>query len=758
MYLLNRKMLNKSLLSGLFSFLLLTTGFAQKTPDDSGMWLLPQIKGAVHAEMVSKGLKLPSEAFYSDSLPSLNEAIVRVNIGQGGGGTGSFISSQGLILTNHHVAYDAIASASSAETNYLKNGFFAPTLADEVTAKEYFLYIPIEQVEVTDTLKALREANPEAKDGELRDQLTTARVNENKDLVAEIDDYFAGNKQYMVVYKVIRDVRIAFAPPSAIGKFGGDIDNWMWPRHTGDFSFLRAYVAPDGTSAEYSTENVPYVPSKHLQVDINGIHDGDFVMTLGFPGSTYRFESSFAFNFYQNHRNDYIIKAFQAALDGLEYAASLDEQVAVENASDRASIANTLKYFQGIQQGFKNYSIVERRQKDEVAFENWVNEDSERMIEYGSAVTSLKKGYEIANKTGDLVYSGVYTMRNNPILSATGILEPFYNFIATDSIKKFEKADRDTLLKHAEEFRTEFAKDADAQWITLKGHLKMLLELPADVRPVYVDEVLNPTKSESSADVLVDAFIAKQKTESLLFNKKKAEKLTKTKKSKLTKEPKDGLYLLAKGLEAQIAENRPVFASHYGFVRSAMPAYVRGMMEMSGDSTIYADANFTLRLSGGRITGYSPADGIYYTTTTTLNGVIAKNTNEEPFDVPAELLNYVAKKAESGEVVSKYALPNGNLVVNFLSTNDITGGNSGSPVLNAYGHVVGVAFDGNIEGVFGDYYFDTELKRMITCDIRYILFITEELYGQQRLVNEMEMAAKPLEVKPEPAKKMKTKK
>jgi hypothetical protein len=737
---LDYKSLKKLALSALAVIFYSASLHAQKTPDDSGMWLLPQIKGAVHAEMVSKGLKLSPDAFYSDSLPSLNESIVRVNIGQGGGGTGSFISSQGLILTNHHVAYDAIASASSAEKNYLRDGFFAPTLADEVEAKAYYLYIPIEQTEVTTTLKVLREANQKADESTLRDSLTNARVRGNSDLVAEIDDYFAGNKQYMVVYKVIRDVRIAFAPPSSIGKFGGDIDNWMWPRHTGDFSFLRAYVSKDGSSAAYNPENVPYTPTRFLEVSANGIQDNDFVMTLGFPGSTYRYESSYAFNFYQNHRNEYIIQAFQSLLNGLEYAASLDEQVAVENASDRASVANTLKYFQGIQQGFKNYSIVERRKKDEAAFKTWIASDSARTAEYGNVFTTLDKAYEIANKTGDLVYSGVYTMRNNGILSASNILKPFYDFIETDSIKKFTKADRDSLLKHLESFRDEFSKNADAEWITLKGHLTMLYNLPDDIRPNYVRNILNPNNSDADAEEIVDAFIQTQQKESLLFNKKKAEKLTKGKKKNLKKEPVDAFFALAKGLQQQLAENRPAFASHYAILDAAMPAYVRGMMEMSNDSTIYADANFTLRLSGGRITGYSPADGIYYTTTTTLDGVLAKDSGVEPFDVPKELLSYVSDKKANGAAVSKYLDSNGNLIVNFLSTNDITGGNSGSPVLNAYGQVVGVAFDGNIEGVFGDYYFDTELKRMITCDMRYILFITEELYGQQRLVNEMQLA------------------
>ncbi len=720
------------------TFSLQTQLFAQKTPDDSGMWLLPQIKGSVHAEMVSKGLRLPSEAFYDSLKPALNDAIVRINIGEGGGGTGSFISSQGLILTNHHVGYDAIASASSVASNYLKEGFFANTLDDEVIAEGYYLYIPTAQINVTDSLKSLQNSLEGFSERDVRDSLIALFSANYPDHVLEIDDYFGGNAQYLAVYKIIRDVRLVFAPPSAIGKFGGDIDNWMWPRHTGDFSFLRAYVTPDGKGTTYDSLNVPYIPAKHLKINTFGVEPSDFVMTLGFPGSTYRFESSYAFNFYQNHRNNYIIQSYQSVLDGLEMSAKINDSIAVANASDRASIANTVKYFEGIQQGFKQYNVVERRKLEEDRFEEWIAIDSGREIDFGLAIPSLKKAYDIANRSGDKIYAGVYTLRNNDIFEAVSILEPFYTFLKTDSLKKFSKNQRNALLDQLKTYANLFNKNEQATWNTLKGHLVMLLSMPDSLQHNGVSALLNPTKREGNFEFTAQEFINELKKESLLFNHKKAEKLFKKSKSKAKKEPKDKLYQLKELLENSLADNRPVFSSHYSLVGAATPAYVKGFMEFSGDSTIYADANFTLRLSGGRITGYKPTDGVYFTPFTTLEGVLAKDSGLEPFDVPTELKNYIAAKKSDGEPISTYLNENGELIVNFLSTNDITGGNSGSPVLNVDGEVVGVAFDGNIEGVFGDYYFDTELKRMISCDIRYILFVTEELYGQKRLTDEMD--------------------
>ncbi len=410
------------------SFDLVTHYLFGDTPDDSGMWLLPQIEGAVHAEMQAKGLTLTSDEIYSPSTPSLNQAIVRFNIGEGGGGTASFVSGQGLMLTNHHVAYDAIAAASTAKQNYLEQGFYAKSNAREIPAEGYSLYIPVEQIEVTNQINAqlpdtLTYSERKQMGQQVRQQLIQQRKNGDEDLVVEIDDYWSGNRQFMAVYRVIRDVRLVYAPPSSIGKYGGDVDNWEWPRHTGDYAFLRAYVGPNGSGRSYNENNVPFQPSRHLRINANGVQPNDFTMTLSFPGSTYRYQSSYAYDFYHNVRNPVMIDAFQAILDGMEYAAEQDEEVAVENASDRASVANTLKYLQGVQDGFNRYNIIEQKKEKEQAFEQWVKSDSARNVRYGRVLSQLDQAFSIASQTGDMLYGTYYALNNSMLLQIGSLYE-----------------------------------------------------------------------------------------------------------------------------------------------------------------------------------------------------------------------------------------------------------------------------------------------------------------------------------------------
>lgn len=707
---------------------------AQNSPDDSGMWLLPQIKGAVHTEMQAKGLRLSSEDFYSADNPSLNEAIVRINIGEGGGGTGSFVSSQGLILTNHHVAYDAIASASTASENYLNEGFFAESQAEEIPAQGYRLYIPIEQTEVTELIKQKLEENFGDDEPSIRNRIIEERLAGDPNFFAEIDDYWSGYRQFMVVYQIINDVRLVHAPPSAIGKFGGNIDNWMWPRHTGDYSFLRAWVAPDGTSAEYNEDNVPFTPNRFLPISTKGFQADDFTMTLGFPGSTYRFESSYAFNYYRYHQIPYIIQAFQAKLDGMEYEAKMDEEIAVETASDRASFANSLKYYQGIIDGFDAYSIIERKKAIEQSFADWVRADENRKSRYGAVLQQLEDGYNIAIGTSDYLYTAYYGIQNSGFIQAASILEPFYNHIEA-STYAFAEADKDSIINTLTNFTS--SVNLDAEIISLTGILKMLGNMPPKYSYQSLDAIF---KGRGKLfEEYVDLYMEDFKEVSPMINMDVLKTLLNTDPAKYAEITPDPLFMIYRELREKFTDNQPKYVSHFSLVEAPQKKYVVGMIEFNNDSTYYPDANFTLRLSGGRIMGYYPEDGVKYLYTTTLDGVLAKEKNEDPFDVPDALQTYVRNATTTGKPISRYLDSNGKLIVNFLSTNDITGGNSGSPVLNANGEMLGIAFDGNIEGVVGDYFYDPELNRTISVDIRYVLFITEELYGLKWLSDEMEI-------------------
>lgn len=749
----------KIIFSLILSFLFLMQGgasaLAQSSPhdttttNDAGMWLLPQIDDAVYAEMQHKGLELPADTFYKANKPSLNQAIVRINIGAGGGGTGSFVSDEGLVLTNHHVAYEAIASVSDTVNNYLKNGFYAETEEDEIPVPEYNLFIPIEQTEVTDTLNAMVPDSVDAAqrqkvEQKMRGKLINDRKKGDKDLKVEIHDFWAGNRQYMIVYRIIRDIRLAYAPPESVGKYGGDIDNWMWPRHTGDYSFLRAYVGSNGSGKEYDEDNIPFKPSVHLPISKSGVKPGDVTMTLGFPGSTYRYESSYAFEFYENHRNEYIIGGYQAISDALSYRASQSEEQSVAVASREASVNNVLKLFKGIQEGFKRYDIVNKKRQKETEFAGWIDNSTSRQNKYGGVLDSLDKAFKIASRGGDKLYATNLTLQNNSLLDIAGMYGPFYSSLKDDSKVKFTDQDIDSVLRKHRAIID--SVNVRAQTIMLKGMLSMLENLPEHQSIDYVENHFASINGKDTGQ-RIDNYISKLEDESIVLNPDKAEDLLGMWKIRQKRQDKDELVKLSEILTRQFGQARAQYSKHIPILQKAREKYVLGMKEFRNDSTEYPDANFTLRMSLGRVMGYEPEDGLKALPFTTFEGMIAKDTDEKPFDTPEELEEYYSKVSNSPDERSEFATEDNRLIVNFLSTNDITGGNSGSPVLNGYGQLVGLAFDGNIEGVVGDYYYDPELNRMISADARYILFLMKHFDEADRLYQEIDIVETPSDTK-----------
>lgn len=703
------------------------------------MWLLPQLRGAVYSELAAKGLRLSRNELYGTGSPSLNRAIVRINIGSGGGGTGSFVSDRGLILTNFHIAYDAVASASTPQRNLLEKGFLAGERDQEIPAQDYTLYIPLEQTEVTGRIDSLipdslTSAERTQYERLIRDRLIRRRKNGNEDLIVEIDDYWAGNRQFMAVYRIIRDVRLVHAPPSAIGEYGGDIDNWQWPRHTGDYGFLRAYVAPDGTSRGYNPGNVPFEPARHLRIDATGVEPGDYTMTLGFPGTTYRYQSSHAFEFYRDVSNPVSIRSFRAMLEAMDYAARGDSATAVKNAPDRASMANTIKYLEGVQEGFRKYRIVERKRKQEAAFTEWMEKDSTRISSYGRVLSQLEQSFTIASQTGDLLYATYYPLNNSELLQIGRMYEPYYDYLEhTDSLQ-FGETRKDTLLRRHQAILDSL--NLEAQNLMLGGMLQTLASLPPEKRMLYLIELFDEKRGEELSEA-IDTFLEQQQRNSLVYDPGKAREFLETPVDLAARKPVDAMVRLYRAINRTFEFSRNNYIQHLHYLNPARKRYVKGMLEFRQDSTEYPDANFTLRASGGRIMGYRATDGLYNIPYTTFEGMIAKDTDREPFDAPQRLEEYFANLPADSISFSGYATPTGHLIVNFLTSNDITGGNSGSPVLNGAGDIVGIAFDSNYEGVIGDYYYDPDLKRTICVDIRYMLFLMEDFSHADRLLREM---------------------
>lgn len=713
----------------------------EPSPDHSGMWLLPQIEGSVHQQMVNHGLELDPEDFYSPDRPSLNQSIVRINIGEDGGGTGAFISAKGLILTNHHVAYNGINTLSTAENNYLENGFVSERIEEEKPLPGFSLYIPVEQKEVTERINAgitdpIGRQESDIKEHEIRQLLITERQQGNRDLIVEIDDFWGGNRQFLTVYQVIRDVRLAYAPPESIGKFGGDIDNWQWPRHTGDFAILRAYVAEDGTAKPYHEENVPFRPERTLPIYAGEIKPGDLTMILGFPGTTYRFESSYAFEFYEDIQIPAQIKAFDTYLSGLEIEAENDRERALDNASDRASFSNALKYFQAVLDGFKTYNTTEIKQSEDQKLHQWIKADSLRTERYGRVLPQLSQSYHIASQMGELLFTSFYTLQFSELLQLSTLFDEYYEYLSAPDSLDFTGEDRQQLYNT---YRNRYATmDLESELLILEKSLQNIASLRESERPLFVYSFFDGD-SETETDQKIQSFLNRQKENAVLFDSLKAREFIFNEDTVATDVSKDSLYLLSEEIQEVFEISRDTYVQHFQYLDPAQERYMEARMEMDEHAHRYPDANFTLRISSGEIRGYSPEDGLYATPFTHFKGMLRKNTGTDPFRAPDKLLDYSNSDMFEESPWFGYANTTGDLVLNFLSTNDISGGSSGSPVLNASGELIGLAFDSNIEGVIGDYYYQPELNRTINVDMRYILFLLHLSDHTTHLIDELDI-------------------
>lgn len=705
-----------------------------QSPDHSGMWLLSQLHGDVYEDMRTLGLSVSADSIYHSNSPSLNEAIVRINIGESGGGTGSFVSQNGLILTNHHVAYDGIVAASGTEQSYLEDGFYADRNEKEIAIPDYSLYIPIEQLEVTQMINSmladdLSNQQQTAQKAQIEQAIIDEWQNEDPNLVVEIDDYWSGNRQFMTIYKIIRDVRLVYAPKRSVGKFGGDIDNWMWPRHTGDFTFLRAYVSGDGSSDSYHPKNIPFSPDFVLPVRHGELQPDDFTMILGFPGTTHRFESSYAFQFYYDQQIPVLQKVFSAYLKSLERGAKKDPQYKIQNASEIASIANALKYYDGIQKGFNKHDVIAKKRVEDRGFNRWAQADSVRNVTYGRVNQQLDQSYRIAGQMGDLLYLTFYSLEFSNLLQMSAIFDEYADYYGSEDREKYPEDERRLLYDQNRAWIDSFNEETEA--FLLADLLKIMAELPEGRRPLILYQFFESEETEALYNE-IDQFMDRQLATSALLDTTVAQKWIFTETYEL---PVDSLYVISSEIRDLFEVSRDNYVHHFQYLIPAQKRYEQGMMEMNNEEDRYPDANFTLRLTGGVVNGYSPVDGIYNTPFTTFSGMIAKHTGEEPFDLPRELTSYSNNTGDFGG----YANQRGDLVVNFLSTNDITGGNSGSSVLNGSGELIGLAFDGNIEGIIGDYFHVPEFSRTISVDSRFILFMMDKIDNTERLLDEIEV-------------------
>ncbi|HPG33048.1 MAG TPA: S46 family peptidase, partial [Lentimicrobium sp.] len=680
---------------GLFLFFMLIAGI---TRADEGMWLPMFIERLNYVDMQKEGLKLTAEEIYSINHSSLKDAIIQF----GNGCTGELISSQGLVLTNHHCGYGSIQSHSTIDHDYLADGFWAMSQKEELPNEGLTARFLVRIEDVTKTFldqlnNQMSETERNAKISELAKSIE-ADAEKGNDYDARVASFFNGNEFYLFVYELYRDVRLVGAPPSSIGKFGADTDNWMWPRHTGDFSMFRIYADAQGKPADYSKNNVPLKPKHHLPVSLNGYDKGDFAMIMGYPGSTDRYLTSWGVELAIETSNPTIVKIREKKLAIMRKDMDANREVGIKYASKYAQTSNYWKYYIGQTRGLKRLKVLEDKQAIEAEFANWVNANAAAKATYGEALSDIETAYKtIGAYTLQRYYFGEGIMRGAEIL---GLAQSFSGLAAelkseNPSAEKLAKI-QENLHKSVEKYFKNYNLATDRK--LLEAMLQMYAEnVPAEQQPAGFSQMVAKSKGDFARiadfvfgksvftdEQIVNAFIDKPSLKTL---------------------EKDPAYHLVKIMIEKYRENQKMVEDAYQMLDRGNRLFVAGLREMQPERKFYPNANSTMRLTYGKILDYYPADAVHYNYYTTMKGIMEK---EDPsnweFVVPAKLKELYEKKD-----FGPYAMANGEMPVAFLSTTDITGGNSGSPVLNGNGELIGLAFDGNWEAMSGDIAFEPEL-------------------------------------------------
>ena len=669
---------------------------------DEGMWLLPLLEKLNIKKMQEMGCKLSAEDIYSINNSSLKDAIVHF----GGGCTGEIVSNKGLLFTNHHCGYGAIQKLSSVEHDYLKDGYWAKNLSEELPAQGLSVTFIDKFVDVTERLnKAVAKAKNEADykkrwDKEV-EKIIAEATKADPTLNAKVTSFYNDNMYLLITSRTFKDIRFVGAPPSSIGKFGADTDNWMWPRHTGDFSVFRVYADKNNNPAEYSKDNVPYTPKQSLKISLKGVKENDYAMIIGFPGRTTRFMTSEEAKETQNITNAIGIyvrgekqKIWMADMEA-------DPKVRIQYSSKYSSSSNGWKKSIGMNETFGKLNVVERRAAEEKAFNEWVAADPKRIEKYGTAVETINNAvkaraeYAIVNKYLTESVSNIELVRAPMMAKRPGGLKSFFKDYSVDTDRKLAK--------------------------------KMIAIYKENVDPKYHPAFFATIDSQFGGSI--DAFVDNMFETSAYTSQEKYNAAV----AAGTDLSKDITETMSADIRAISEKVRPEMMKSNAAISKGKKAYVAGNLEMMGDNAAYPDANSTMRLTYSKVLPYSPKDAVIYDYITTLDGVMAKeDPNNWEFVVP-EKLKTLWKNKDFGP----YALENGKMPVAFLCNGDITGGNSGSPVLNDKGELLGLAFDGNWEAMSGDVIFEPSLQRCINVDVRYVLFIIDKYGDAGYLLEEM---------------------
>jgi hypothetical protein len=691
---------------------------------DEGMWPISEIH---KLNLNAKGLEISPDEIFSPSNLSLIYAVVQV------GATGSFVSPDGLIVTNHHVAYRPVQVASTKENDYIKNGFLANDRSEEIPAKgmtaritESFrdvskevLAVVIEGMDRAERTKAIDKRKKE---------IVAKAEKKNPGKRAEVSEMFSGKSYVLFIYTYLKDIRLVYVPPRSIGEFGGDVDNWMWPRHTGDFSFLRAYVAPDGSPADYSQRNIPFRPKRFFQVNPNGVNEGDFVFMLGYPGRTYRHQTSHFWAYDEEVRMPFVVDWYGWQIALMEKMGKEDREITLKHLSRIKGLSNTMKNYQGKLKGMKRLGLVQKKGEEEKALQEYILADEQRAAKYGDLIKRMAEIAEDMRERAEYELILNYLARS-AILAACGctVYEASVERPKPDLERESAYMDRNfsrTKQRLFMSLRNYYEPTGKA---ILKEMLMRAARLPEEFRIPAIEALIKDKDPEKALDEFVEDAYSKTKLADEFVLKKAFSQSTEELNS--LKDPfiqlAADLYPTQLLLREENKARKGLYDQLYALLLDVKQEYLK--------KDFVPDANRTLRLTFGRIRGYEPIDAIQYKPVTTLDGVIEKSTGEEPFDTPKKIFELFKAKD-----FGRFAHPESKSVpVCILYDMDTTGGNSGSPILDSRGHLVGVNFDRAWEATINDYAWSSSYSRSIGVDIRYVLWVTQKFEGVDYLLKEM---------------------
>lgn len=691
---------------------------------DEGMWFLMFIERLNHRDMQKMGLQLTAEEIYSINNHSLKDAIVQFN----GGCTAELISKDGLVLTNHHCGYDAIAELSTAEKNYLKDGYWANNRKAELKPASLFVRFFVRMDDCTKRI--LAKVNPSMSELD-REKAINAEIaaiekenNEGGKYTVSVRPFFQGNEYYYFVYQDYKDVRLVGTPPESLGKFGGDTDNWEWPRHTADFSMFRVYADANGNPADYSESNVPLKPKHYLPVNINGVKENDFAMILGYPGRTNRWMPAGGIE--QNVKYAYPawVEGAKTGMDNMKKYMDQSDALRLVYASKYASTANYWKNRQGMIDALTKFGTAKSKAAQEAKFDKWANKPANKE-KYGNVIPNINKFYALTNEKSrhDNYLQQLFRTSSFGAIGRT-LGRQLDNYVKADATKRAQLAP--AITEMAEEMFKELHIPAEKDILAAQLNVYATKSAGYPVAPMVKkigDENNNNFTNYVNAAFDLSIFTSVDKIKAFL--QLPSEGL-------LTNDP---LYALSNDLTTHFSNRSEELIKAQNDYSASFRLLVEGLRESKIGAIKYPDANSTLRLTYGKVRSL-PADKRNDATInnyTTLAGQVKKyKKGDQEFDLPTRILD-MQKNKEFG----RYADKDGSLHVNFLTDNDITGGNSGSPVLNGKGELIGLAFDGNIEAMAGDVIFDKNLQRTINVDIRYVLWVIENFSGAKHIVDEM---------------------